>query len=177
MPKQSPINIDPNSPLFGSLDEAANAFGATFPNADVETAGMLYKDADGKYRYSTTIPGTDEHFELRALVPKGASLGAIVHSHPGKDQYGQVFSPDDLKTADLLKLPSYVRFLQANQMRVYRPGITPTEKMQLQDSRFGATVARGDALTLPPPPPTLVETPDPVVQAKMQIAQQLQGAK
>ena len=157
MSKQTPISIDPNSPTFDDLDAAANAFAATFPNAGSETAGMLYKDATGKYRYSTTIPGTDEHFQLTAAVPKGAILAAILHSHPGKDALGQVFSPNDLQTADQLRLPSYVRFLDANELRVYRPGVTKTERMQMPDSRFMQTVARGDPVTL----------------AKIQIAQQL----
>lgn len=177
MPDQR-ILIDPKSPKYDSLDEAAQAFAALFPNGASETAGMLFKDADGKYVYSTTTPGSADHFELRAAFPQGVSLGAIVHSHPGKDSYGQVFSPDDLKMADQLKLPSYVRFLDANDTRVYRPGVTPTEKMQLAGTLFGAKVAKGDALVLPPAPPTMVEPPptDPATLAKLQIAQQLQGS-
>lgn len=158
MPKPIPkISIDPNSPAFENMDEAARAFAATFPNDGSETAGMLYKDTDGQFRYSTSIPGTDEHFKFGALVPKGVSLGAIVHSHPGKDQLGQVFSPDDLDMANQMKLPSYIRFLNADDLRVYRPGVTKTEKMPMEGTRFGVTVARGDALQL----------------AKAQIAEQL----
>lgn len=157
MPKPAPLTIDPNSPHYDSLDDAATAFAATFPNKGDETAGMLYKDVDGKYRYSTAMPGTDEHFQLTAAVPKGASLGAIVHSHPGADQLGQVFSPNDLKTADQLKLPSYVRFLQADALRVYRPGVTKTERMMMPESKFTQVVARGD----------------PVATLKAQIAEQL----
>lgn len=159
----APITIDPNSPPFISIDEVANALAATFPNKGSETAGMIYKDADGKYRYSTTVPG-GENFNLQAAVPKGSSLAAIVHSHPGKDALGQVFSPSDLDTANQLKLPSYVRFMDANDTRVYRPGVTKTQTMKMSSAdRYGKTVARGDALTLPP-------QVDPV---KAQIAQLL----
>lgn len=146
MPKPAPINIDPNSPPYDNLDDAANALAALFPNEGSETAGMLYKAADGKFRYSTTIPGKDDNFALRALVPQGASLAAIAHSHPGKDTQYQYFSPADLKTADQLKLPSYIRFLAGNDTRVYRPGVTKTESMPLAGSRFDQTVARGDPL-------------------------------
>lgn len=138
------IGVDPQSPAFDDLDAAATALGARFPASGAESAGMLYKGADGKFRYSTTVPGTDDHFELRAIVPRDSSLAGIVHSHPGKDAAGQVFSPDDLATAAQLKLPSYVRFLDANAMRVYRPGVTPTQNMP--NGRFSRTVSRGDEL-------------------------------
>lgn len=157
MPKPDPINIDPNSPSFDDLDAAAQALAALFPNEGNETAGMLYKGADSKFRYSTTVPGAQDDFVLRALVPRDSSLAAIVHSHPGKDTQYQYFSPNDIKTAEQLKLPSYVRFLDANDVRVYRPGVTKTQSMPLAGSRFDQTVARGDPLTL----------------AKIQIAQQL----
>lgn len=153
MSKPNPLTIDPQSPAFNSLDEAAKALGATFPNANSETAGMIYKDVDGKFKYSTTMPGTDEHFSLRAAIPKGASLGAIVHSHPGKDALGQTFSGDDIKTADQLKLPSYVRFLGTDDTRVYRPGVTKTEHMSMPGNLLGQIIARGDPLVLPPPIP------------------------
>lgn len=146
MPKPDPIGIDPQSPQFDDVDAAARAFAATFPNNGNETAGMLYKAADGKFRYSTTIPGTDDNFVLRALVPKESSLAGIVHSHPGKDALGQYFSANDLATADQLKLPSYVRFLDGDQVRVYRPGVTKTEHVPMSGSRFEQTVARGDEL-------------------------------
>lgn len=148
MPKPSPISIDPKSPAYDNLDEAANAFAATFPNVANETAGMIYKDTDGKFKYSTTTPGLADHFTLSALVPKGASLAAIAHSHPEKDQLGQYFSADDLKTADQLKLPSYVRFLDANDTRVYRPGVTKTERIQMVGNKFGQLVAKGDPLAI-----------------------------
>lgn len=170
----NPITVDPKSAKYSSLDEAAKACSALFPNDAGETAGVVFKNPDGQYLCSTTVPGTADNFELRVAVPRGVSLGAIMHSHPGKDAYGQVFSPDDIKTADQLKLPSYVRFLDANDTRVYRPGITQTEKMQLVGNKFGAKVARGDALVLPPAPPTLVDQPDPTLLAKLQIAKQLQ---
>lgn len=149
MARDSAIGVDPKSPAFDSVDEAANALAASFPSKGSETAGMVYKSSDGKFRFSTTIPGSDDHFALRAAVPKGASLAAIVHSHPGKDARGQVFSGDDLKTADQLKLPSYVRFLDGNSVRAYRPGVTKTESMAGVGSVFGQHVAKGDALNLP----------------------------
>lgn len=167
MPNQ--ITIDPKSEKYISLDGAAKACAALFPNGAGETAGVVFKDPAGQFLCSTTVPGSADHFEFRVGVPRGVSLGAILHSHPGKDAYGQVFSPDDIKMANQLKLPSYVRFMDANDTRVYRPGVTATEKMPLAGNKFGAIVARGDPLTLP--------APDPATAARLQIAQQLQEPK
>lgn len=147
MAKSDAIGVDPKSPAYDSVDEASRALAATFPDREHETAGMVYKSADGKYRFSTTISGSGDHFALQAAVPAGASLAAIVHSHPGNDALGQRFSQDDIETANKLKLPSYVRFLDRNSVRAYRPGITKTQDMPMSGSKFSQRVSRGDPLS------------------------------
>ena len=151
MPQQ-PITLDPNSPAFDSIDEAANAFAASMPpTKGLENAGVLYKGPDNKYRYSTTMPGAQDHFALKAQVPKGSSFAGILHTHPGTDAMGQVFSPDVLGMSTQLKVPSYIRF-QDGGVRKFVPGTTPTSQMPNPSSRVPYTVAKGDPLTLPPPP-------------------------
>lgn len=148
------ISLDPNSPVFDSADEAANAMAGTFGSTKKvnERAGVLLKDGDGKYRYSTTVDGSNDQFALAAQIPQGMTFAGIVHSHPGTDQRGSVFSPDDVNTANQLKVPSYVRFAGADgAVRKYVPGQTKTSQMADPTSRMPLTVASGDSLTLPSP--------------------------
>lgn len=148
MPTQ--VTLDPTSPLFDSTDLAASALADKFggDKQALETAGVILHGPDGKYRYSTSVGGRDDSFQLAAQIPKGHTLAAIVHTHPGADAAGQVFSPNDLKMAQQLKLPSYVRFLNDGSTRMYQPGKTATQNMP--SGRFSIKVAKGDPL----PPPT-----------------------
>lgn len=141
-----PLTLDGNSPAFDSADEAANALAQTMPaQAGKEQAGALYQSDDGKYRYSTTIPGDADNFAMRVAVPKGHKFVAILHTHPGNDALGQVFSPQDLTTANGLKVPSYVRFNKDGAVRKYVPGITKTHRTGFG----GLNVADGDPISLP----------------------------
>jgi hypothetical protein len=144
------ITLDPTSQPYETADQAATALADNFKSKKtpgLETAGFVLKDVDGKFRYSTYVGGTDDHFEFAAQLPRGYSLAAIVHAHPGKDAAGQVFSPDDLEMADKLKIPSYVRFLNDGSTRSYTPGKTAMQNMP--SGRFVRKVARGDDLALP----------------------------
>lgn len=141
------VTLDPASPSFDSTDLAASALADKFggdTKAALETAGVILHGPDGKYRYSTSVGGRDDSFQLAAQIPKGHTLAAIVHTHPGKDVAGQVFSPNDLKMAEQLKLPSYVRFLNDGSTRMYQPGKTATQSMA--SGRFRIKVAKGDPL-------------------------------
>lgn len=153
MPK---ITLDPDSPAHDTLDAAARALSGKFnKKSGNETAGMLFKDPDGKYRYSVTAPGSEDKFELHIAVPKGYSVAGIVHSHPGIDERGQVFSPNDLDIAHQLKVPSYVNFLKDDSMRRYTPGVSKIQPMDNVGSRMPLHVSMGDPLDpLPPLPNT-----------------------
>ncbi len=145
MPQQ--ITIDPDSPTCGSTDECATALSQKFGGDSkslLETAGAVLQAPDGSYRYSTSVGGKDDSFQFSAMLPKGYKLAALVHTHPGADADGQVFSPNDLKTAQSLKIPSYVRFLNDNSFRRYQPGQTPTQNMNIHGSHFASKVAKGD---------------------------------
>jgi hypothetical protein len=163
------ITLDPTSPGFDTADAAAHALASSFggDSGGLETAGVIYQCPDGKFRYSTSIGGRDDSFELAAQIPKGYTLAAIVHTHPGKDAQGQVFSPNDLKVAQSLKLPSYVRFLNDNSLRRYVAGQTPTQSMNINGARFGSKVARGDPVDLSalPKPDTLTPLTHPLTAA------------
>lgn len=147
-------HADPTSPEFDSLDAAAHAFSkAIGGGAEAEQAGVLYSTPKGKFVYS--IPTTQHEqdgFSLRAMLANGNKLAGIVHSHPGEDEFGQVFSPKDIDVASQLKVPSYVLFMKDGAVRKYVHGQTPTSKMAMPGSAFSQKVSRG------------IDVPDPSVQ-------------
>lgn len=158
------ITLDPESPAFDTPDQAASALADKFKSdkdAVLEKAGVLFKGPDGKFRYSTSIQGQDDRFALAAQVPQGHQMAGIVHSHPGKDREGQVFSPNDVGTAEQLKVPSFVRFLNDGSTRKYTPGKTKTQKMSLAGNPYaGVKVAQGDPLDEPPTAPPAAPAQD-----------------
>lgn len=152
MPAQGPIvTPDTNSPAHGSPDEAADAVSKSFGGTPTgEQAAVIFQRPDGSHVYSTIAPQTDhDSFALRAQMPKGYKLSGIVHAHPGQDDQGQVFSPNDLNVANQLKVPSYIRFLKDNSIRKYTPGKTATQDYRMDGqvkSLKTWQVAKGDPL-------------------------------
>jgi Domain of unknown function (DUF4329) len=155
------VTIDDKSPSFDTADQAANALSATLDDGShkIERAGMLYAGSDGKYKYSTTITGSHDNFALAATIPPGYKLAGIVHAHPGKDEDGQMFSPDDVQVANRLNLPSYVRFLNSGDTRKYVPGKTETKDFYPRGASYPSKAAVGDPLELPQPSTTPPATP------------------
>lgn len=163
MPKLAPaVTLDPNSPTFKTPDGAADAVSQGFAQQPGEQAAVVIRRPDGTYGYSTTTSQQQEGFTLRALLPKGHTLAAIVHSHPGDDDRGQVFSTDDLNTAAQLNVPSYIRFDHDNSIRKYTPGTTKTQKTTMSGDKFGVNTAVGDPIA-PEAPPVPDGTPDALV--------------
>jgi GNAT superfamily N-acetyltransferase len=151
------VMLDPKSPEFDTLDQAARGLTDTFdPKAGRERAGAIVKTPAGKYVYTTTIDAGQDHFNMRARFPKDHAFAGIVHNHPGDEDLGQLFSPNDLQTADTLKVPSYVYFDRDQSVRKYVPGTTKTRTMNdPSHPHFNMKVADGDA----------VAQSDPVVQS------------
>lgn len=148
---------DPVAKPVDSLDAAALAFKNQLdPKAHTEQAGVFYGTPTG---YQPSIPVTQrEHdrFALRASIPKGDTLGAIFHNHPGDDERAGVFSSEDIQTATQLKVPSYVMF-QDGSVRKFVPGTTKTHSMRFTGDRFDTKVADGDPV---------VELANALMQAK-----------
>lgn len=69
----------------------------------------------------TRLPYTGQYKEitirLRDVLPHGAKLTAIYHTHPNFD--GDVPSPNDRSISDLLRVPIYV--ISKNGLNVYSP--------------------------------------------------------
>lgn len=144
-------SLDPTSPLYGTVDEAASAaFGRLIPNVSTEQAGVIYKTPEGKFAYSIpTTQNKKDDFALKAIQGNGQTLAGIFHTHPGNDDFGQVFSPHDIAIAKQLALPSYVQFLKDGAIRSYIPGKTSTRDMSIPGSLSTQKVATGDNLMLP----------------------------
>jgi hypothetical protein len=146
-PNPIPVTLDPTSKAYRNADAAADAVSKDFPKQkDNEQAAIIFQGPDGLYRHSTVAPQHDhDNFSLVTRIPEGHHLAAIVHSHPGSDAYGQVFSTNDLAVADRLKVPSFIRFSN-EQIRKYVPGKTSTGKTTFSGSKFGVKTATGDPL-------------------------------
>lgn len=151
MPKSLPsVTLDPQSPVFKTRDAAANAVSVDFAKYPNEQAAVVIKRPDGTFGYSTKTSQDAEGFALRALLPKGYSLAATVHSHPGDDDRAGVFSTDDLNTATQLGVPAFVRFSKDNSIRQFIPGVTATQKTTMSGDKFGVKTAVGDPIAQEP---------------------------
>ena len=160
MAKPAPLLVDPNSPAFSDTHAAARAIGNNFSDKGGEQAAAIIKGTDGQYRYTTSVPGTQDNFSMHVGLRQGESLAGIMHSHPGTDNDAKVFSPNDIDTANQLKVPSYVQFSgQNNAIRMYTPGVTKTRSVPSQGYQAGnMQVADGDPL--PAPPKSMPTAPD-----------------
>lgn len=170
------VTLDGASPVYHTIDGAANAVSGPFAaQQQNEQAAVIIRRPDGSYAYSTVAPQTDhDKFALRALLQKGYTMAGIVHSHPGTDAMGQVFSPQDLGTADQMKVPSFVRFSDGS-IRKYVPGVTHTQPYQVSGNRFGIKSAQGDQIDMGadnPPPGALAAAAPPDSQPGALVAAQ-----
>ncbi len=140
------VQVDPNSAWFPTLDQAAAAVLRALPNNGLEHAGVLLKDADGAFGYSTSVQQYQDTFALKAQITSGLKLAGIYHTHPGNDDLAGYFSPNDIDTAEQLKVPSFIRFDSNGSVRKYVPGQTRTERYTATESLIKPRIARGDEL-------------------------------
>jgi hypothetical protein len=151
---KSPIaHLDPTSPWLPDRDAiVAEAIRRWAKDGNTETSGVIFKNADGNYAYSIPLTSArHDEFALRAQLPKGQTLGAILHSHPGNDDLAGYFSPHDVQMADKLGIPSYIRFDSDGSLRSYMPGKTKTSIRRTGAGQFDtAKVSRGDPVTALP---------------------------
>ena len=157
---QGPITLDPNSPIFQTPDGAAAAVSKMFAHLPGEQSAACILRPDGTYGYSTISPQQGEtNFQMRVALPKDHKLACIVHSHPGNDQDGQYFSPDDINVANQLKVPSFIRFNRDDTIRRFTPGVTKTTSIPMSGHPFGVKAAVGDQIAQEPTASSVVAAP------------------
>jgi hypothetical protein len=87
----------------------------------IEMAGGII-ERDHKFYFTNPVPGNETRFELRLKFL--GKLVAIYHTHPG--HHSDVFSPEDVTTAQALAVPSYIRVVETNVVYKMSPGGTGT---------------------------------------------------
>lgn len=118
--------LDPTCQWTDSKDQAAvTALNKGGNTKDIrEIAGAIYQNAQGQYCYSIPVQGKEEHFQFRAQTSPDQTMVGIYHTHPGRGDDAQIFSPDDVATANQLKMQSYIKALQSGVIKRYDPGIS-----------------------------------------------------
>ena len=97
---------------FDTLDQAAVAAEQACEKISFDSGyefGGVLLERDGKYYYTIASTSKDPtHFEIRAAFPSTYKLAGLYHTHPGTDEDSRWFSPEDLRVAGVLRVPSYI---------------------------------------------------------------------
>lgn len=124
--------LDGSCVWVDTKDAAALAGLAKLPYGEKEFAGAIYQNADGKFCYSTAVPGTRDDFVF-ATDPKAGKFAGMFHTHHG-DQETE-FSPGDVRTAETLNRTSYIRANESGEVRRFEPGADkPIQTGRVRDS-------------------------------------------
>ena len=140
--------LDPTCVWQPSKDQAAitGLNNAAQQGNKLENGGAIFQNGDGQYCYSIPVSSKQgEHIQFNVTPPTGTKLAAIYHTHPDGLDSGS-FSPDDVDTANKLKMTSYIKALKSGAIKRFDPGVTPTRS-------GGIGVARGSSVGTPVPPP------------------------
>jgi len=128
------------------MDRAAVTALASVPNSNDEYAGAIYRDAQGRYCYSTPVRGADDTFSFRVVLPTGTVLAGLYHTHLGDDGLAPLFSAGDVRQADRLGAASYILVRSRGIVLRYVPGRTGTMPIHRNGSLRTLTVSRGENL-------------------------------
>jgi proteasome lid subunit RPN8/RPN11 len=97
---------------FDTLDQAAVAAEQACEKISFDSGyefGGVLLERDGKYYYTIASTSKDPtHFEIRAAFPSTYKLAGLYHSHPGTNEESRWFSPEDVRVAGVLRVPSYI---------------------------------------------------------------------
>lgn len=128
MPKKIPVaTLDPQCVWQPDKDVAALTALERAPYGRKESAGVLYRNANGEYCYSLPVAGSDDRFELKVDASGGLTFDSIYHTHGGGGKDDHRFSDNDVRTADTLKRESYIRDDATREVRKYTPDESPVD--------------------------------------------------
>lgn len=138
------VTLDPSCAWDPDINVVAEQALSRIPRAQREHGGVLYKNAQGEYCYSTYAQGGDGFgASYKIAKPPESSVAGIYHSHPDvKRGEGGVFSPTDVLQAAKRQVPSFIRVDKTGETKRFMPGVDPTHEVTL-DGGGAATVANG----------------------------------
>ena len=97
---------------YDTLDAAALAAEQATEQISYDSGyefGGVLLERDGKFYYTIAQTNKDTtHFELRVSFPSTYRLAGLYHSHPGTEESARWFSPEDVRVAGVLRVPSYI---------------------------------------------------------------------
>lgn len=130
---------------FDTEQEAVMAAFATYKDLDqnIEWSGAVFVYHD---TYYFTLPTTNRKSNktfIRIEYPANGKIVATFHNHPkaglNEIDYTMLFSPQDVKWADELKIHSYILINKTNVIREYIPGEDKHEtKVEINFTTMGA---------------------------------------
>ena len=93
-----------------------------------EFGGVLL-EREGKFYY--TVAQTSHlptHLDLHVSFTSEYKFAGIYHTHPGKDEIDRWFSTEDVRVADVFRVPSYIGIeYEHGDVRRYTPGATEVQ--------------------------------------------------
>jgi proteasome lid subunit RPN8/RPN11 len=129
-----------SAPSFATVGEAARAglLSAAARSTGYEFGGVVLRCA-GAYRYTSPVTAHNPRSIAFAVrVPKGCTLAALYHTHPGEYVNASRFSQADVQTAQALHVPSYIVTVATGAVRVFDPS-TMRAHLNGQHMEEGAT--------------------------------------
>lgn len=103
-------------------------------------AGGEVVELKGRYYASLPESGTANSVCIQIVVPHGARIVAIYHTHPGAEPIDAVFSEVDIGTAEALHIPSYIGVTEQGIVIRWRPGDDTYETVSGQRVAHGTTI-------------------------------------
>ncbi|MFI5344967.1 MAG: DUF4329 domain-containing protein [Elusimicrobiota bacterium] len=130
---------------YASAEQAAvEALKIAMPLSGSYENGGFIAERDGEYFYSDPVSAHEEgHISFAAVIPAGARLAAIYHTHPGASSEYLLFSSDDVKEARALGVDSYIGVLDDHTVRRFEPGRTPTRPFAAPAEMLSGMVSDG----------------------------------
>lgn len=134
-------------PSYETVNEAAVVLAARLYQCSrvYECSGVVALRSDG--RYSMSAVRSDEQGDrvsVTKLVPPGWRIVADVHSHPclPDSHFPAVFSPEDVSSATMHRIPGYMVNLCTGVVRVFDPAKDSPNDAVLEEVDFYGAIGR-----------------------------------